>query len=380
MGFSEMEVKKKRFTIATLVYIAFGLYVAHSMIRSVIGVDYLRQAMFYASLFLVVLAFCCSIKHFVIKNIIIKLIFIIFGFVSAIFTRDIALFSLAVFLSVSDIVDFDKVIKVDLTVKVVMLLLVVFLYFIGLTERVVMETKSGGAIYGLGFGNPNTFGVYVFGICADLIYLNRQRKSVLVYLFAILAAFFINVFCDSRSSFICILFLVVTSFYNPLKSNRKIIRIMLSVLPTLFFIISLALVEMYDNRVSFAMSLDSFLSRRIALSSIFLHTYKPTLLGNYFVGYNTAKGISVSHVLDNAYVMLISKFGIVATLLVLCGLTRQIYRSDEKNYRSVLCILAFAAFGLMENGLYILFYNPFLLSMSIGQRSKKGEKSESHKK
>lgn len=357
--------KKLKISPQVLFYLAFALYVAQSMLRWAIGAGSIRQIMSVAVILLLFVVFLCSAKKFTFKEVFLKIALILLSLITALVSKDYAMLYLAIFISTAKNLDFPKLIKVDLITKTVMLHLVGILYRLGMTEQVIMNAKNGGSIYAFGFGNPNTFSVYVFSICADLIFLNHRRKSKFIYLAAIMAAVFIDIFCDSRSSVICILLMTVVSAFSLIRPNKKYLKMILTAVPIICFVLTLLLVWLYNTQVPFALSLNTYLSKRIALASAFLDGYGVNLFGHYLENYHTVKAVSIYNILDSAYPMLLVRFGAIATAAVLLGISRQISSSyDKKDFNVIAGLLVFSIFGLMENGLFVLFYNPFLLSMS----------------
>ena len=204
-------------------------------------------------------------------------------------------------------------------------------------------------------------------VCLDFLYLTFDTKyKKISYIFIILSILFIYTFCNSRSSIYTLILVLLFSFVIPLIKNNKVAKFSLSNLPFIFMILSFGLTIMYKYKkvFTFMVSLNEVLSNRIFLMSEFYNRYSISLFGNLFIDYNT-HSTSTSSVLDNAYMLLLIKFGIIITFILLYAISKRVRKGlDEKNFAIAICLTAFVFFGLMENGMIILFYNPFLLFLA----------------
>ena len=245
------------------------------------------------------------------------------------------------------------------------MLLVFFLYHNGMTEQVIYLYNERGVRYALGFGHPNTLSIYVLSICTDIAYLfYGKSKFKMIILFTVIALI-INEICRSRGPVICIFLLIILLIIYPkLKDNAIVNKVITWLFPMLMicsYIFAL-IFSKYDSAL--LTKLDELFSSRITLMGIFAKSYPLTLFGNLFVDYATGT-TGTSYVLDNAYMSLLIKFGILVSLLFIVMIPKTIKNMQRKgDYAMIICLIVYMFLGLMENGFYVLFYNPFLLSLS----------------
>lgn len=349
-----------------LFYMSYFLLITQSMTRWVNNIEGFRSICSTAIPLLLFFSILLQVNKYTKNNILLMMFLLIISFFSFYVSKDIAIFYIILFLMASKSSDFNGIIKFDLAIKLCLLCLVFFLYSIGMTEKVISYTVDRGVRYAFGFGHPNTLGVYVFSICADLAYLNYKNRKLIIYMFLAIAAILINIYCDSRGSFISIILLIILSYLLPKLKNSKVFKgITIYMFPLLLIVSYLvSYLFMKSNGNSVFIFLDELFSRRISLMAAFLDGYSIHLFGSKFINYNTGT-IGTSYVLDSAYMSLLIKFGLAVTLFFAIAMPKKVKKAyNSGQYNIILCLIVFMFFGLMENGFYVLAYNPFLLSLA----------------
>ena len=378
-----MNSNNKKINISNLLfYISYFLLVVQSMTRWV----HLEIIPSFSTVCNIIIPLLLLLVFILKNNKINKKVFLvillltILTITSMFITNGNAIWNIVLFLITSKNINLDKLIKFDLIIKTIVIIIIFILYKNGLTDDIVIYRNSVRR-YGLGFGHPNTFSVYLMSICLDLLYISFKTKYKRIsYLIIIFSILFISKYCDSRSAIFTLLLTLILSISISLIKNKKILMNITSKLPYLFMIASFVatILYKYKNYFPFIESLNALLSNRILLMYQFYEEYSITLLGNRFIDYHT-QATSTASVLDNAYILLLTKFGIIISLIIVIALSKRIKKAySEENIGLIVCLLSFSFFGLMENGMIVLFYNPFLLFIShlIYSYKKKGEINE----
>lgn len=300
--------------------------------------------------------------------------------ISTYITKGNAIWNIVLFVIASKKIDIRKIIKFDLGAKIIIMIFVLLLYKGGFTESIVIY-RANAPRYGLGFGHPNTFGVYLLSICLDLIFLtfNNSKKKFSV-VFCMVSYVIIATFCDSRSSMNTLIIVTcLTVLFSVWKKNSIVLEF-LAKIPWLFLILSFTVTIMYKyaNYFPFIYKLNELLSNRILLMYQFFEKYSITIFGNYFIDYRT-EATTTAGVLDNAYMLLLIKFGIIVTFLIIWAISKRMKIAvKNKEIGLIICFTGFLFFGLIENGMIVLFYNPFLLFLSdlVYHKRKNKQKNE----
>jgi len=380
-----MSLNNKTVNVPNLLYyLAYFLLVFQSMTRWVLidGISTMSSICNKIIPLILLLVFIIRNKKTTKSNILIIMVLVMLILISMKISKGTAILNIILFIITAKGMDIDKVIKFDLVIKLILIILVYILYINGLTEYVVIYRNDSSVLrYGLGFGHPNTFSVYLMSICLDFLYLKfKSKQKKFAYLAIVLAIIFISKYCDSRSSIYTLTIALIISLFAPLIKKNKIISNMFSNIPIIFMIVSLLATIMYKYKkiFTFMPALNEIFSNRILLMYQFYEKYSINIFGNYFIDYHT-QSTATGSVLDNAYILLLLKFGILITIIIILAISKRVKKSlKDGNMGLVVCLTSFAFFGLMENGMIVLFYNPFLLFLShlIFDNKKKGELNE----
>ena len=351
---------------------ALSLLIACNMLSNVAGIATLLTIIKYLTLAFLVIAILLSVRKLTIKSLIFLLLIIVFAGLTAYVSENTSIPYLILFMISARKTDFNKIIKTDLFTKVLFLIIVIILYLAGCTQAVTATFTAHGERYSLGFGNPNTLAVYLLGIYLDILFLIQKSKLWRKFLLAIAFYFAIVTITGSRSSSITVIISIVLSVI-PLERIRKnkASTIVLSSLFWIATIVTLLLTLNLSNPI--ITRLNRTLSGRISLQSAFLDTYGIKPFGNNFINYRTSSGSSsVFHVLDSAYMQLLVHFGLIVFIIFGILYSRRTKRSilqEEKG--TFVGLLAFIFFGLIENGLYVIQYNPYLLTLLSAKNEEK---------
>lgn len=218
----------------------------------------------------------------------------------------------------------------------------------------------------LGFANPNGAALMLLVLCMEAIILRGRLSSQIVILTNLISLLLMVVLLKSRTSLLMyILFIFLYCFFQKKKQPSKEIRILLSLIPELLLAVSYIAVVLYQTRPSeMLIRLDMLLSGRLHLAGKFLNKYSAhTLWGQKLIFDHGGKHIGA---LDNAYINMLLRKGMIPTLAILILFSIVIYKlSNQKNMKYLPAFITFLVIGLSETMLFYFSYNSFLMTMMI---------------
>lgn len=322
---------------------------------------------------LLLITFLLQNQKYKIKNIL-KILFVVsialITFYSGLNSNrtDFYIIELFLLIIVSKNLEFKNMIKFDFTFKFFNIIIIIFLAKFDIIENLIFY-RNGIMREALGFTHPNILGAILTSTAIDLMYIYyiEQKKGIFPIAFTLISLFIIYFIANSRASF-CLLIFV---FIHYMLKNKKIImyiKYFKPIITTMFIIcslLSLYLTHLYAINNEFGIIADKILSGRLYFNNIYLKHHSLNLFGNilYFTGNEALMYYGrYNMILDNSYVYLLLRFGIVITIifaLLFYFLIKKSYES--KNYFLIYIILGFLIYGMFERHTFIVFYNPFLL-------------------
>lgn len=271
-------------------------------------------------------------------------------------------------------IDFEKIIRIDIFLKISILVFIIVLYKLNIIGTTIIM-DSGRIRNSLGFLHPNTLGIIVLDILAEYVYLRFKRISVIEYVGIIFIVYVLNIIASPRSSIVAMMSILILVL---LLRFRWVPRKIFITIPVVFFSISYFLVVNYAPTRQLFEKLNILLSGRLFYINKLLTTYKFKLFGQSIPeitsSFSDRYGIKQLY-LDNGYLDIVLTFGIIVAILALIYLTFLLIRSVEvNNIPLIIMIIAFCAWGLMENKFYLVSLNISLLAYSkISRRNIGGE-------
>ena len=237
------------------------------------------------------------------------------------------------FLVMISIVDMDinKIIKVDLIVKLIFLVIHSIVYFYDLIfnytqiESYLIYTLAFGARHSIYFSHPNTAAAIVIWLVIDWIYISNNKK-ISIILGSILVAVY-SFFTISRTSliiyclFLMIIILLKYNIYTRILSFfRKYLFLIMVILNLLIVVFN----GIMDNQ--FVIMLDKVLSKRLYYTNLAMDTF-----GFHFFPNNISLGLeSSSIIVDNFYIRSFVSYGFI--ILIIIGVFYYICNKKEYNY------------------------------------------------
>lgn len=269
-------------------------------------------------------------------------------------------------------IDLDDVICMAYKILSIMIPVIVLLCLFGVIENVPLM-RGTMQRYSLGFSHPNQLGLRVFQFIVCYCYIHRNRLRKLDYLIICLAIAFLIRIPNSKTAYIVTtVFLCMLLLYNFVKNQRP--RYMMLFEKSLvlgafclgFFSICFSYIDV--NRNSVLSRIDKWMSSRFSLGHIVWQLYGVSLLGQrVYISEDERKlvGIKTRLFLDNAYLGILLRYGILVFLIFfigyLCLVKAMIMR---KEYILAIILFMYALYGVMESGLYMISHNIFLITFS----------------
>lgn len=296
--------------------------------------------------------------------------------------------------------DLKRSAKEILIITVAAVAAVMLLADFGLIESITEDVSegrsylwSGGDTIKLwGFTHHNYLGCRTLTFYLCYIILRYEKYHVLDLLPAVLCFCFCYYMVKSRTAAILILvatvLVVIFKFLQQLEKKIGEDKCgLLAKLGTGFImlfsvIFSLVVCIGYNPSISFYEFLDDLLSTRLSKANALWQEYGFSLLGQSveLIGTQAAEEAGVSPViLDNAYMHLFIRCGILVGVLVLVAYASAARNAlRRKDYAVAVVIATYFVCGISECWLFTITYNPLLILLSSAlydENGKFGEKS-----
>lgn len=349
--------------VKQIFYLSYVLMLFSWMFESVLYIKEILPFVRYLSYFLALIVTFYNYKNFSINKFIINLVITILVIISTIISKSNIILSLWLFVLACEKVDFDELVKIDFKTKSIFVIIIIILYLLGMTQQAQFVSYTGEIRNALGFAKPNTFGYYVFSICADYIYIKTGKFSFLNIMFLFLISLFVgNVSLSRTSSYLIILLTIISSisiFFKKIVFNNFSKKI-ISLTFIIFTILSIFIAINYDSSDKLQNKLNSLMSGRVVISQKYLNNYDFKLFGQNaeVINYTGSKVLY----LDNAYLKLLINNGIFVYLLILYIYMKLIEKGyEKKNNLLIMIILVYLIYGITENAMFWLTGNVFLL-------------------
>lgn len=295
--------------------------------------------------------------------------------ITAAISRNFSLLSGWMFVVAAKHADFEKTIRI---VYRALLFAILFVFLLYSCHRIGDYTmvRDNVTRHSLGFSHPNQLGVRVFQLIACHCYLHRHKMRAVDYGIAAAAAAFAYIVPNSQSSCMCIAALALLlaiccllekyaqsmlSFYGKSLLAAAALLNILSVF--------LSLIDVKGHAV--LRQIDMWMSYRFSHSFEVLQVYGIPLWGQkIFLMEEERQKMGIIDgagrlYLDNAYMSLLIKYGIVSYLIFSAAyLFLMNDCRKKKRYFTVSILLVYALYGVMENAVFMMSHNIFLLAFA----------------
>ena len=223
-----------------------------------------------------------------------------------------------------------------------------------------MIRGNGTYKYSWGFDHPNTFGRILFVIQTAFVIAYPEKRRSFIF-FAMSAAFIIlsQMVPNCRATVVSMaVMMILMPFSTPGIMGTVLVRALSCTVTPLCAVFSIICAVLYPKNIPLILKLNTLSTGRIAQASFILDE----------AGWGGLWGNNVSwtgYLMDNCYYMFFLCLGLVAFIIFMCGYTIAMKRSfDRARYGIVVCLIAFAIFGIFEMHTYYIVFNASLLAVS----------------
>lgn len=267
-------------------------------------------------------------------------------------------------------VEFDKILKVYLTIGITIMLAAFVASQVGWIENLQYTALRGEEwIVRNSFGSvyPTDFAAHVFYLAVAGICLSENKITWGKIINLIVLAAFVLDKCGARTSAICLLLmavLLVAVKYLKDKIKTDLIYYIVNSVTIVLASVFLSLVHAFDITKEWMVKLDAMLSSRLMISKEAINLYDYKLFGQNIVeiGLGRAEGDRVDYFfLDSSYIRIALLYGIVLLIVVIAlfWLAGK-HAIINKRLIVVVAIAAIAVHSFMEHHILEIAYNPIL--------------------
>ena len=349
-------VDKEKF-ISVVFLAAYTTFFAFSTFGHIAMFGTYLKYMTYVGIFLLIELFILRLNEYSGKEGLVFISLILYSLFIAYKTNDYGYFKLILMIVVSKGVGFNSCIKYDAILRIINISIMLFLYYIGIAPD--YPSVVGTTIrHSMGFRNPNNFGLMIFILSLEYLYLVRLKLNLKLSLPIIFLIIFEYKTSGSRTAEIfMILAMCIYLIYSKvpsLFSENIVERVMQWVAPVgaaVTYIIYL----LFDSGNVFMKQLDMIFSGRITNISYYSELYNISFLGR-----NTGMA---NRTLDSLYAYLYFSSGIIVFLLVMVAyitLIRDL--CDYSNIPMAIIMSLLFLYGLSEKLWFQPDYNLLMIS------------------
>ncbi|MBU7478904.1 MULTISPECIES: hypothetical protein [Lactiplantibacillus] len=231
--------------------------------------------------------------------------------------------------------------------------------------------------HSLGFTQYNVLGALILSMLLEWIYIRSGKFGLFDYLGSVAILILLNNFVDSRSSVIIGVVGLILNFsiyFVKIALKKKFFRIIIGTAYIEVALISILIANSFQAGIGTGIwdRVNALLSSRISIAQFYLQSSGFSILPKELPTYlNT--GVVV---LDNTYIYLGIKLGIIALVIFLVFMTiLGRYLVVKRDYYGVIIFICFAIYGIMESTLFycsINFLIVFLAANPTWKQKNKG--------
>lgn len=268
--------------------------------------------------------------------------------------------------------DMEKIIRMYFGVLMIAIPIVIIFCIIGILPDYTMH-RGGQIRHALGFEHPNRLGMRVFQLITCFCYVKKNDDSRwFKYITMLFAAWFVYKIPNSQTAYIGILILFMTivigDFYDRHGISKKRIMIIMSAASAIIVNMSVAASFFNPKANHMYNRIDKLMSNRFSFGYRMFKRYGITLWGQNvqtLVKDSRYVGVYRQWYLDNAYLSILLRFGIVVYVIFnVLWIAAIIYYIKNDNYTMVAILFTYSIYGIMTTGFYMMSHNIYLLTLA----------------
>lgn len=250
----------------------------------------------------------------------------------------------------------------------------------GLIENRIDIRTDGTMRNPMGFDHPNSFGAALLTLCVSLAPLFNVKGRLFLSLIGIAFSIAASEVADSRTAAICLILIALTlpifDWMGSKKRGNNLGKVLLITM-LVITVVSIAYMIFFDGSRPLDATLDKALSGRLRLGHVYYNDHMPGLLGYDFhdgTPYYT-NGKEYNFVVDNLYMHVFLRYGILAGLLLFGSLIALSIKMIQEKYCGIVLfgLGIFAIYGAaetlgcrIESNFYILSLWTLLYKCPVG--------------
>lgn len=348
-------------------YISYGCLLSYSLLGQVEALNTFLKLFSVIGVTVVVLSLIIQGRFVSTRQLIYHLLLLCVAAIASFVTGDYSLIKLCLFIIGLRALDFDKCVKFDLVLRVILMLLVFYLYYLGIAKDSLSYMNRGTVVrHSLGFSNPNALGLSTIILCLDILYINKFQFNIRVLFFIPALVVFSIYYTKSRSLLtiaVISMILVAVNTAFPEFYKIKIVKKLLTNSFNICMFTTAILVLLFMRGNSFAEAMNIFLSERVYNAVSIISKYGVRMFG---MNVSTQK-LAV----DSIYTYLFIAYGPILLLLVAFFFKKLFLLLYEYEYRTLIFVLfLFSIYGMSERLWICIDYNVFILMMWLVANNK----------
>lgn len=294
---------------------------------------------------------------------------------SAYNSQNTSLFNVFILIMVFKNYDFDKTIKVLLISTLVPTFTVLLSFYMGILPDVIRYRQSGLPRQSLGFSHNLYLGNFFFAMSMQIIYLYKDKIKTVHTIILIIIELPIFLLTDGRTVFnLMIVQAILIFIYQHVSRDKKNFNRLFSWMYGILAFFSIIFTSILSiwfasnyNGNGVLYRLNGLLSGRPELWNHGWRNYNPQLMGQAVNEVSSIDILTSSRqlnyfVIDNAYLQLILRFGIITFIMyVLFFVVLIIFLVKHENVIVLSQVIVFGIYGFISNGPLYFYRNYFLL-------------------
>jgi hypothetical protein len=286
-------------------------------------------------------------------------------------------------------INFNKILKANIIVCSLGLILTVLSSKVGIIPNYLDSDLFGRTRFYLGFRYALYAPAVFFNVLASYLYLKRKEVTLFELVSLLVLSYYFYYETQSRLSFVMSIILIFLSFvlkneifYKTLKKSWVSLGFCFSyVFCTIF---SLIASEKYSPNSLLMYDLNKLLENRLYYSKQSLDQFGINAFSSGAANYWQGNGLDKSggipiinkyYYVDNFYIHLMQQYGFLIAILLIILITLSLLKCYRRSdIYMILIFTIFAFHGLLDNLMFTLYYNIFLLLPGILFYQKSEEK------
>lgn len=342
-----------------LFYVSYFLFMLYAFFGTIAIFREPLKQLTNVSMAIILFVLIFQLRKYKMKELIKMLLLLLVSFIFVVASKNYLFLKLSLIVLISKNISFDKKISFDVKLRVIFLLVMVAFYNLGIAEDTIAYYNDR-IRHSIGFSNPNVLGLHTFILCLELLYLNKNKLSILKIILYTSIMLFSHHFSGSRTA-LYLYFVSLVLFYiyklKPQFFSKGVVKKLISYSPIITTIIIAVSYLLYSNNYSIGLIIDKITSVRLLNINYFVHNYKLSLFGS---------DISIANKsCDTAVVYMLYAFGYLGCFIYIYGFQRLLKVLYKKNLIGIVIIIfIFMLYGISEK--LWLFPDCNLLITSVG--------------